>query len=171
LYLDLLGRPVDASGLTFWSGLLHQAVATRSEVVLGIEDSPEYRTDVIESLYQRLFGRAVDDSGLNTWGNFLERGGTAEQLEAILLGSAEYWAHRGSWNTGFVNGVYRDVLYRSPDSGGAQTWNQTLSNRTASSTVATAILACRESDGNKVQDLYHRFLHRAPEPGGYATAL
>jgi uncharacterized delta-60 repeat protein len=80
LYLDLLGRPVDASGLTFWSGLLDRSTASRAQVVQAIENSPEYRTDVIERLYEHLFGRTVDASGLSTWSDFLVRGATAQEL-------------------------------------------------------------------------------------------
>jgi uncharacterized delta-60 repeat protein len=171
LYLDLLERPVDVSGLTFWSRLLDQGTATRADIAQAIETSLEYRTDVIETLYERLLGRAVDPSGLNTWGNFLARGGTVEELEALLVGSAEYWAHSGAATSGFVNAVYRDMLYRTPDSGGAQTWSQALGSGASGSAVAAAILRSPESNANEIQDLYHGYLHRAPEPGGFAIAM
>jgi hypothetical protein len=70
-----------------------------------------------------------------------------------------------------VNEVYRDVLYRTPDSGGAQTWSQALGNGVLRSTVAAAILGSPESDGNEVQGLYHTYLHRAPDPVGFAAAM
>jgi hypothetical protein len=171
LYLDLLRRPVDPSGLTFWSGLLDQKLTTRVQVVQAIESSPEYRTDAIEGLYSRLFGRAVDTSGLSTWGDFLARGGTVEQLKALLLGSAEYWAGAGGTSGGFVNALYRDVLYRNPDSGGTQTWNQAVGSSVPRSVVAAMVLGSPEADANEVQDLYHQYLHRAADAGGFVAAL
>jgi uncharacterized delta-60 repeat protein len=171
LYLDLLVRPVDPSGLTFWSGLLDQGATTRTEVVQAIENSPEYRTDIVEHLYGRVFRRAVDPSGSKTWGDFLARGGTAEQLEAILLGSPEYFGISGGANTGFINALYGNVLHRAPDSGGAQTWSQALSSGAMRDAVAAAVLGSPESDGNEVQGLYHRYLHRAADPAGFNVAV
>jgi uncharacterized delta-60 repeat protein len=171
LYLDLLGRPADPAGLTFWSGRLDQAVTTRGDVVLAIENSPEYRTQVIEDLYSRLLSRTADSSGLATWGDFLGRGGTADQLKVILLDSAEYFALSGGTNSGFVSAVYRDTLYRTPDTGGAQSWNQILAGGTPRSAVAAAVLASTEARTNEVQSLYHRFLHRTADSSGLNTFL
>src|SRR5262249_2040015 len=46
VYTDLLGRPVDAGGLSFFTGQLNQGVSP-TEVVLEIESSSEYQSDVV----------------------------------------------------------------------------------------------------------------------------
>src|SRR5205085_55162 len=51
VYLDLLNRPIDNSGLAFWGGQL-DAGTTRQAVVQGIESSPEFRIREVGILYQ-----------------------------------------------------------------------------------------------------------------------
>src|SRR5262249_41123204 len=85
VYLDLLHRQIDDGGLTYFDGLINQGVS-RTQVVQAIESSGEYRTNMVQSIYQRYLRRAADPSGLATWVNFLGSGGTDEQLEAAILG-------------------------------------------------------------------------------------
>src|SRR5262249_38238956 len=87
LYSDLLGRPADASGLIFWSAQLDRESAGRQQVASALVNSPEFKTDEIRSLYQSILGRAADQGGLQSWLSFLFQGGTAQQVEAQLLGS------------------------------------------------------------------------------------
>jgi uncharacterized delta-60 repeat protein len=174
LYLDLLGRPVDPSGSSFFTGLLDQGQATSSQVVLGIEGSAEYRALVVTNLYNLLLNRVVDATGLQAWTSFLAAGGTSQQLEAALLGSDEYFALHGSTSQGLMAGVYNDVLHRSPDPSGSQSWGQALSNGLSHEGFALGILASPEAATLATQTLYHRFLHRSPDPSGlsvYSNAL
>jgi uncharacterized protein (TIGR03118 family) len=53
VYLDLLHRQVDATGLSAFSAMLGQGVS-RTQVVLDIENSMEFRTDQVEALYARI---------------------------------------------------------------------------------------------------------------------
>jgi uncharacterized delta-60 repeat protein len=166
VYLDLLGRLPDPSGQASWTGLLNQG-ATRTQVVQMIEASAEYQSDAVQYLYGYVLGRAADSTGMSGWSNFLAQGGTAEQLEANLLGSDEYFAGRGGGNNNsFLQGVYRDVLGRSLDSSGSQTWNQALSAGVSRTDVAAAILASRESDTDEVQALYAKILRRTADSSG-----
>src|SRR5207245_694545 len=52
VYLDLLNRPVDAGGLASWTGALAGGLG-RTQVVVAIEASQEYDTDLVESFYQQ----------------------------------------------------------------------------------------------------------------------
>jgi hypothetical protein len=70
---------------------------------------------------------------------------------------------------GFLFSVYTDALQRPIDPGGAQTWNQALSNGATRSAVAGSILANRESDQIEVRSLYGLVLHRAADPSGLNT--
>ena len=51
LYVDLLHRAADPQGLQFATHLLDTGMATRFQLILDFEASPEYQTDVVEGLY------------------------------------------------------------------------------------------------------------------------
>lgn len=172
VYRDLLQREADAGGLIAFSGLLDQGTATRAQVVQAIENSLEYHTLVVENLYQKLLSRAADPIGLNGWIGFLNQGGTAEQLEALFIGSAEYFARRGGGNNdAFLQAVYLDVLGRAIDPSGARTWGQLLRDQGSRSQVALLILGSPESDQDEVENLYNQLLHRAADPGGLKASV
>jgi hypothetical protein len=85
----LAGVPLSEHGLAVWGGGLACFLADQvgqardfapAAVVLGIESSNEYRTDVVQSLYQRYLRRATDAPGLQAWVGLLAKGGTIEQV-------------------------------------------------------------------------------------------
>jgi uncharacterized protein (TIGR03118 family) len=169
VYLDLLNRPADVGGLSIWTSQLDQGIS-RAQVVASIEASPEYKTVVVQTLYQKLLHRAADPAGLNGWVNFLLQGGTTLQLEAKLIGSPEYFMNRGGGtNMGFLQAVYQDILNRTLDSGGAQSWGQALTNGTSTESVATAIIGSMEAQQDEVNAVYMEFLHRSADPSGLAS--
>jgi hypothetical protein len=170
VYLDLLERSPDGGGLTTFTTALNQSQLTRIQFVQIITNSVEYHTLEVQGLYGRLLGRSADPAGLANWVNFLSQGGTEEQLEAILIGSGEYFINRGAgMPSGFLQSVYSDVLRRPIDPGGAQTWGQAFTNGATRTAVAAAILASRESDQIEVQDLYALVLHRSADTSGLNT--
>src|SRR5262249_10589435 len=127
VYRDLLLRAPDSSGLAFFTGLLDQGTATRTQVAQAIENSQEYQTLEVSNLYQGVLRRAADPSGLNTWVHYLAQGGTAEQLRALLLGSDEYFSRFGGGsNSGYLAALYQDALQRSLDATGAAGWGGAL---------------------------------------------
>jgi uncharacterized repeat protein (TIGR03803 family) len=173
VYADLLNRPLDSTGLTTWTTLLNDGVS-RLQVVQSIESGLEYRTDVVEALYNKLLHRAADSAGLNGFTSFLGSGGTAAQVEAAIMGSAEYFQLHGGTNNGFLMGVYQDALDRSLDAGGAQSWGALLAGGSTQQAVARAILASVEAETDQVQGFYNQYLHRTADPAGlngYLAAL
>jgi autotransporter-associated beta strand protein len=166
-YMDLLGRSPDPGGLAAWTALLDLNQATRLQVALGIENSPEYRMDVVQQLYQRLLRRAADPAGLTGGVSFLAAGGTSTQLEAVILASPEYFQTRGGGtNLGFLQAVYLDVLGRAIDPSGQQTFTQALNAGMSRLLVAQAILNSQEAVTDMVQALYLRILRRPADPSG-----
>jgi uncharacterized delta-60 repeat protein len=176
VYLDLLQRSADASGLATWSAFLNQG-NSRTSMVQAIQGSTEYHTLVVRQLYGYVLGRPVDDSGRNTWVRFLNQGGTVEQLEAYLLGSEEYFTRPlggNGTNDVFLEGIYRDLLHRAIDPSGMQSLGQALAKDTSRSVVATFVMTSLESDQMEVQSLYSRFLRRTADHGGldaFSSAL
>jgi uncharacterized delta-60 repeat protein len=168
LYPDLLSRPVDAAGLASWTSALDAGQLTRAQVVQNIESSLEYRTDVVEVIYQRLLARPADSNGLATWTAFLAAGGTSAQVEAMILGSEEYFARWDHNPVIFLAAVYRDVLNRSPDPSSG-VWLDQINGGIPHTQVASAILNSTESFMIQVQRLYHDFLHRAADSSGLQT--
>ena len=83
VYRDLLGRKTDGSGLAYWVGQLNQGVS-RAQVASDIENSDEYRTIQVESLYGQFLHRAADPGGLAFGMGYLKDGGTVDGLAAIL---------------------------------------------------------------------------------------
>jgi uncharacterized delta-60 repeat protein len=166
LYQDLLQRPAEAGGLTFWSGLLDQG-ASRFDVARAIQNSPEYREVLVRDAYRRLLLRLPDASGQATWTQFLAQGGTEEQLKASLLGSEEYFTRFGlSNNDVFLEALYHNTLNRSVDDSGKATWGAVLASGAPRAAVALALLRSREADMLVVQGLYQRLLGRPADDSG-----
>jgi len=88
--------------------------------VQDILHSQEYLTLEATHLYQNVFGRAPDAGGLASSVAMLAAGASSTELEAILLGSAEYYGAAGGTNAGFVSAVYQTALGRKADAPGAQ---------------------------------------------------
>jgi hypothetical protein len=163
-YVDLPGRTADPVGLNGFSSLLDQGLATRQQVALAIESSPEYRTREIERLYQTVLRRDVDPLGLQTGLQFLSTG-TAEQLQARLLGSQEYYLRfGGGTDLGFMSALYQDALGRAIDPLGARDIPLLLAHGFSRASVAIIVLGSPESDAREVQASYQEFLHRAADP-------
>jgi hypothetical protein len=111
---------------------------------------------------------------LNAFTSFLGNGGTAAEVEAALLGSAEYFQLHGGSNNSFLSAVYQDVLSRALDDSGAQTWGSLLAGGSTREAVAGAILNSAEAETDQVQGFYNEFLHRPADPAGlngFVTAL
>jgi PKD repeat protein len=168
VFQDLLHRPVDASGLTFWASQLALGVSA-PQVVQGIENSVEYRTDVVEALYTQYLHRAADSNGLATFVALLGNGGTDAQVAAAILGSQEYFQLHGNTNAGFLTALYQDTLNRAPDAMGLAAFTQELTGGTSPSQVAAEILSSSEYQQVLVQSLYEAHLHRAADSGGLAA--
>jgi hypothetical protein len=159
VYFDVLQRPVDAVGLTYWSTQLDQG-APRSSVAQQITHSAEYFAIVIRAAYRKFLGRAADDAGLAYWINRMQNGLTDQQLEAGFIGSAEYYTHSGGTNQLWIEAMYHDLLGRSPDAAGEIYWLQKLAAGADRATVAYGFAASTEREGQLVQQDYLTFLHR-----------
>ncbi len=90
VYLDVLGRSIDQTGLNFWGGAL-AAGAQRSDVALGILLDPNAIQAVIQSYYQQTLHRSVDPAGQAYWTGQVQNGLTDEYVLAGLIASREYF--------------------------------------------------------------------------------
>jgi hypothetical protein len=175
VYLDLLGRTVDPSGLQFWGGGLAAGIMSRLQVVQGIENSLEYQVIEVNSAYQQILGRQADPGGLNGFVQFLQNGGTLEQLKAMLAGSLEFMNDAQTQDTTpglttanqkFVDFLFQKVLNRTADSGGLTGFTGALANGTPPVKVAFMVIVSQEADALLVNGLYPQFLKRPADSGG-----
>jgi uncharacterized delta-60 repeat protein len=167
-YLDLLQRTVDPVGLAVWPSMIDQGQATRTQVVLDIEASPEYLNLKVQELFGMFLNRPAMPDEAIAYTRFLASGGTIEQMEVTLTGSPEYYKTNGGMtNDGFIDAVYRDALGRAEDPTGMSEFVQALNDNTLSpAQVAAVVFASDEFFGHLGQSLYHQFLHRDADPTG-----
>jgi hypothetical protein len=94
LYSDALGRGGSPAEQAGFLQALDSGSATRAQIATVIFSSAEYRSDLVQSFYQKDLGRAADASGLAFWPLTLRSGTTDEAVQASILGSGEAFSNR-----------------------------------------------------------------------------
>jgi hypothetical protein len=89
LYLDVLDRPIDPAAAVALTQAL--AVKTRAAVALDVLSSVEARQRLVRGLFERFLQRSAEAVEVQTFVGVLEKGGTDEDVIAMLVGSAEYF--------------------------------------------------------------------------------
>lgn len=95
VYDQVLGRPADAAGRSFWVGELVSGRRSRGQVMVGFSESSEHRRQLAETVdaavaHATLLVREPSSAELDAW-VARQRGGTAHRdLVGELLRSAEY---------------------------------------------------------------------------------
>jgi hypothetical protein len=170
VYLDLLNRPAEDFGLLVFTSALDQGRATRYQVVQAVENSTEYRTIVIQGLYQQLLHRQADPSGLSSYLAFMAGGGTAQQVEISILSSPEFFLLQGGGtNQGFLTAMYQDVLGRAVDASAAAAFGQFLDSGGSRNFLASFVVNSQESVTDLVSSHYPAYLNRAIDASGLST--
>jgi len=91
VYLGLLGRAADQTGLDYWTNEIDSGALTLEQLRANIvNEQPEYaeglgtmtRAQVVASLYENLFDRAPDSEGLDYWVN---GGGATVNVDQLVL--------------------------------------------------------------------------------------
>jgi hypothetical protein len=159
-YEDLLHRnplPNDMAGFQYWVTKLNTG-SIPEQVVLGIENSDEYRQTVVASEYQLYLHRGPNQTESANGVAFLRQGGTDELLAASLLGSSEYFSARANSNdSAWVQAVYNDVLQRSARTNEVTYW---IGQGGHSVQAANLILASTEARTVRINSYYYSYLHR-----------
>ena len=132
---------------------------SRVDVVRAFVRSEERLEGVVADAYRTLLGRAPDPGGLATWVGLLRGGGTRSQVIAGIAGSEEYLSRQGGTPSGFVAGLYRDVLGRSAGPPEVEAWLGVLATAPRSA-VASAIAGSEEAFLARVSGLYDARLRR-----------
>jgi hypothetical protein len=160
LYRTLLGRPVDPTGLVTWVQQLHSGVP-RTQVVLAIMASPEYRGLEVDRLYMTFLHRTADAGGRAGWVNLLLSGVREADVARMIIASGEYQSAHAD-DTTYVTGLYADILGRSPSAGEIASWVQTLHSGASRDAVAQAFLFSAETYLHMIDGDYQHLLNRTP---------
>jgi hypothetical protein len=155
LYTNVLGRAPDAAGLSYWQTQLDGGTATRPQVLASFSESAENEANTPASanaqsaarLYWAELGRAPDTAGLKFWTSQLSSGAATLTTEADALASSPEFAARfpNLDNAGFVTQLYQNVLGRTPDAAGLNTWTTALASGTTRGGVTTSFSESTEA--------------------------
>lgn len=97
IYIGLLGRAADKSGLDYWTAEINAGKLTIEQLRANIvNEQPEYaaglgsmtRAQTVNELYNRLFERAAETEGLEYWVNGAGAGVNVDQLVLALSAGA-----------------------------------------------------------------------------------
>ncbi|HUN39728.1 MAG TPA: DUF4214 domain-containing protein [Acetobacteraceae bacterium] len=132
LYQNMRGTAGDPQGVQTWNAALNAGVS-RSQVALGFADSIESQNDTLSiagdpSMAEayRLYGvfdRTPDTAGLDNWTALLESGAAPLQVAQDFVDSTEFAGIYGGMTAqDFVDTLYQNVLHRSADPTGMQSW-------------------------------------------------
>lgn len=169
-YLDalhrlFLGRSATSTDVSRWAGMVQ--AGNRGAVTRALAVSNEWAGVRINDLYRTILGRSADSAGRRYWLSRVASGTRLEDVAAGFYASREYFAGRGGTNRGFVAGLYRDILGRSPDAAGLNSWVNLLnSGRASRQSVASGFYASTESRRDRVTALYREILNRRPDSSG-----
>ncbi len=90
LYTDLLGRAPNGEENTYWKTQLLNGVP-RSQIVAVFLASPEFDALAVANAYTQYLHRAVDPVAMNYWTIYLHNGGSVQEMDIALAGSAEFF--------------------------------------------------------------------------------
>jgi hypothetical protein len=141
------------------------SVATFS-VASAIVNSPENFTDFVTHEFNSLLRRAPDIQGLDFFVSRMEHGMLPEAVEAAFVSSSEYISDHGNTPVGWLNGVYNDLLGRSPDPMGLNHWLTRLQAGETVVQIAHEITTSVERESIVIRQDYISFLGRTPENSG-----
>ena len=170
VYQDLLGRPPDPPGLSYWSAQIDGG-QPRYAIAVTLTSSTEYVGDAVQAQYRKYLGRSADGTtstgGEGFWVSYISRGATYEQLAESLIASDEYFTVRaGGGNTLYVKTLYQDILGRAPDPAGLAYWVARLDAGQARSPVSASILVSTEGYQDLVRAVFQTFLRHQPDGAG-----
>jgi hypothetical protein len=170
LYGSMLFRAPDDAGLARWSNLIRQGTP-RDQVARRIWESAEHRGLEVDRYYAVYLQRAADSAGRAAWVRAFLNGASEIDVQRGFVTSGEYQANHGGDNTGFLTGLYVDILGRTPDASGQAMWLQRLQSGISRAQVAQAFLSSEEAY-RQVLDLYYEdYLQRPKDDSGTRSWL
>jgi hypothetical protein len=156
VYETLLGRPIDATGLAEWSSDLTNGM-TPAQVVYDIEQTTEYQTDEVKAAFQTLLGTAAPASAVSYLVGLMQAGTDFRVIEAIIVGTPQFYTQAGGTSQGFLNKLYADFLGRTVDSTSGTAWSNLLAAGFNTTEVALGVLYSPEYLTDLVDEDYQTY--------------
>lgn len=196
LYQNLLGRDPDQAGLSGYAKALVDGSLTASGAALDIIEGPEFKNkgysdaEYVSALYGALLGRSASSNEVSDWTSKLDNGISWRYVLNQVTGSSEfatvctnYGLTKGTvavtenrdknYNaTAYVMRCYRNILGRSADTEGLNTWTGKLLNGSGGAEIVKDLIFSQEfenksySDGEVVDILYQAMLGRSADEAG-----
>ena len=173
VYVSLLHRSIDSTGLNQWGADLN-AGTSPTQVVYDIEHTTEYHTDEIQGAFQQLLGVAAPSSAVKYLVGVMQGGADFQTIEAIIVGTPEFYSAAGGTNDAFLNTLYEDFLNRPVDQTGETAWNALMKAGYSTTQVALGVLSSKEYFTDLVNQDYQTYMGVAPNAAslsGFVTAL
>jgi hypothetical protein len=113
VFMSLTGQSISISGLDIGTALLNTP-GGYNEIVTILLNSAQHQALVVNDLFQQYLGRPATAGETQLGVNFLQAGGTPQQIAVILAGSPEFIADAGGTAAGFANSLYLAVTNQPP---------------------------------------------------------
>jgi subtilisin family serine protease/subtilisin-like proprotein convertase family protein len=165
LYQNILNRTGSDSDILGWTAMLNAGVS-RNQIALMFLNSPEYQSDLINSVYEKLLHRQADPGGLSFWIGEMQAGLPIETIMEAIAGTPEYAVLHGNTPQGIAVGLYQDLLGRTASPSDILFWGNQISAGTSAATVAADFLNSSEYQSDLVTGYYVSYLGHTPDLGG-----
>jgi uncharacterized protein YbcI len=176
IYLQVLGRNADSSGLRTYTQAINNQGWTLDQVRRDLASSPEFDR-AINRLYQEFFGRNADAAGLQKYRNLVINGGSLDDVRNEIADSPEVRNrnnNNGDFNRpgsnsrleGEINDIYLQVLGRNADSSSLRTYTQAINNRGWTLDQVRHNLVSSPEFNQAINSLYQEFLGRNADAAG-----
>jgi hypothetical protein len=169
LYLDLLHRNAADSEMNLWMTVLQQQ--GQQAVATAIGNSPEARTQLVDSWYAAYLGRQPVNNEELPWVNLLGQGQSEEQVLAGILSSQEFQQRAGTlFSAGtaqqkVIDALYAQLLWRTAGSAEVGAWLGVW-QADGLQAVIQGFLHSTEFRSDVVTGFYLSLLHRPPDQAG-----
>jgi len=151
-FLHRMGNLNAANAAGFWVTAITTGQITEAGAANAIARSPEALGDVVNGLYTKLLNRTADSAGLSFWVNFMQGGGTEEQVIIGILSSTEY-GNLESTPMAFVTSLYTNLMGRTGSPSEVGYWVKLVPSE-GNVAVASAFVSSLEYRSFEVQQLY-----------------
>jgi hypothetical protein len=139
LYQSILGRPADEAGLNYFTNAVTSGAGTLADVARDMRASAEARG---------LLGGGTTTTTTTNNATVTNNAGTNGLLGGNVSNTANAGGMTAATAKDLVNNLYRDVLFRTADAGGAAFWeNALLTGRMTPAEVEAAFRSSAEGQG------------------------
>ena len=173
VYMTLLHRPIDSTGLNAWGTDLNGGTSP-TQVVYDIEQTSEYQADEIQGAFQKLLGVAAPSSAVTYLVGLMQGGADIQTIESIIIGTPEFYSAAGGTNDAFLNTLYEDFLNRPVDQTSEAAWSTLMKAGYKTTQVALGVLSSTEYFTDLVNQDYEKYMGVAPDAtslSAFVTAL